>query len=1310
MARVIATAAVRLEIDKRGLAREVRDTVREALAGERGSFEVEADTSEAKRELAALTRDRRMEVKVDLDVRDLEKRLKNVGRTSSAVVGGLLSADLWRTAGRGVVSYGAAVAAVTPVVAQLGAGLLEASQAAAVLPAALAGGAAVIGTLVVGMQGFGTAVKAFGDTEKMAEALKDLSSEARATVKALDEMRPGFRELRLNTQNALFRGLDQTIGRLGRTALPVLRSGLEDIADELNDGFQEWANWAGQQGPMRDLNAILGNTGEAVRQLGPAGRDFAAALTDIVTVGAELLPGLADGAANLARHFREFIREARDSGKLEQFMRRGLESFGDLAMIIRNLGSIVATVFRGLSGETDGFLSSIRDMTDRWREFLRSAQGTEALNTVAETLDAISTVFRDVLGAVLREFGPAIRSALPAITEFARVLSQILVAAIETVAPLLRELAEWAGDNANWMAPLAAGVVALSLALRALRAPLAWLVRNLPKLGGASAAAAAGGMVAVGGAAGAAGRNLGLFGRAARGFARSGGPALLLTLGLDLIKVGANDAGESISAMDLILESAGAGASGLAAAITGNGEAMRNAERNFDAATGGMFENARKIGSMRGLLEITQEAVEDLRFDRAQEEMLNFDAVINEFGKEGLERLQFLGEDINKIGRELREAASLNEQRQAWDDYFAVISEGSRESADAFVRDFFRINTGVGSSLTAMANKSENVLSGIESNFRGLGSTARSTTQNINRDGLNAFVSIGNTARNVGKSTETIFERMQSNWYASSNGIASTARRNLPTIGSAAQQGAGVAQRAFAGAASSASTQFGRISAAARRDAAASGSAFRGVGGRIAASIGNLSSVGFNAGASVAAGLRRSLGLVDSAASGIAASIRNKLPGSPAKEGPLSGSGYPLLLGQKVSRQVADGIRGNLREVDGASAAMAQTVRDYLPSSPAKKGALKGKGYPLLAGREIVKMLAEGIRGGWADINLAMRQLSGRLSASGASRFIPRVQGQFDRIFARLNVRNVLDKKIEEARERFERLFDLRAELREGVTGRALDARDLLGLDLADDFTASDVSAGLRASLNQLLEFQADVQQLINRGFNRDLVQQIAQAGPEAGAAMADALAKATPAQLAEINKNFAAVGKTAAGFGNSIASQMFDAGVEAANGLVKGLQRQRTAIQKEMDRIGARLIASIKKALKIKSPSQEFATIGQQIMAGLLQGIEDGSAGVLAALDGVASDMLGAMTVDTPPVDLTGLGATAPVPVPAVASSFAPTYNVYAQPGMDVQQLASRVYQRGMIDYRNAASTLSVARGSVQSGVNDQLAEGVRL
>ena len=82
--------------------------------------------------------------------------------------------------------------------------------------------------------------------------------------------------------------------------------------------------------------------------------------------------------------------------------------------------------------------------------------------------------------------------------------------------------------------------------------------------------------------------------------------------------------------------------------------------------------------------------------------------------------------------------------------------------------------------------------------------------------------------------------------------------------------------------------------------------------GRIMAALGNLDDLLFDAGRNVIEGLIRGItsmiGKVGEAIGKVAKKVRDALPFSPAKEGPLSGSGSPDLAGAKIATMVAQGI------------------------------------------------------------------------------------------------------------------------------------------------------------------------------------------------------------------------------------------------------------------------------------------------------------------------------------------------------------------------------------------------------------------
>jgi hypothetical protein len=94
----------------------------------------------------------------------------------------------------------------------------------------------------------------------------------------------------------------------------------------------------------------------------------------------------------------------------------------------------------------------------------------------------------------------------------------------------------------------------------------------------------------------------------------------------------------------------------------------------------------------------------------------------------------------------------------------------------------------------------------------------------------------------------------------------------------------------------------------------------------------------------------------------------------------------------------------------------------------------------------------------------------------------------------------------------------------------------------------------------------------------------------------------------------------------------LYQAAVDSAAGLVKGLQSQQAAIEKEMDKIAAGMVKAIKKALGIKSPSREFMKIGDWSTKGLAKGLEDSTAAVTAA------ENVGHNAIDAMRKTLTGL------------------------------------------------------------------------
>jgi len=86
--------------------------------------------------------------------------------------------------------------------------------------------------------------------------------------------------------------------------------------------------------------------------------------------------------------------------------------------------------------------------------------------------------------------------------------------------------------------------------------------------------------------------------------------------------------------------------------------------------------------------------------------------------------------------------------------------------------------------------------------------------------------------------------------------------------------------------------------------------------------------------------------------------------------------------GRKVISGLINGIKSKIGDVGNTMSNVVQTIRDRLPFSPAKKGPLSGSGSPDIAGRKIGAMVAAGLVGGRGDVAAAMSTLTAPVNAA----------------------------------------------------------------------------------------------------------------------------------------------------------------------------------------------------------------------------------------------------------------------------------------------------------------------------------------
>jgi hypothetical protein len=156
----------------------------------------------------------------------------------------------------------------------------------------------------------------------------------------------------------------------------------------------------------------------------------------------------------------------------------------------------------------------------------------------------------------------------------------------------------------------------------------------------------------------------------------------------------------------------------------------------------------------------------------------------------------------------------------------------------------------------------------------------------------------------------------------------------------------------------------------------------------------------------------------------------------------------------------------------------------------------------------------------------------------------------------------------------------------------------------AGNGTYGSLMATLNQSVDQAETFEADIRSLTGR-LNKTALAQAEGEGPAQAGANLHALATATPDQIAAYNAQYTRLQQLSQQVGTASADSLYKAGVDTAEGLVRGLESQEAAIAKAMSKIAASLVAQIRNDLQIHSPSRVmhdlFAHAGEGAELGVL-------------------------------------------------------------------------------------------------------------
>ncbi|MFC8987853.1 hypothetical protein [Streptomyces sp. NPDC057115] len=351
--------------------------------------------------------------------------------------------------------------------------------------------------------------------------------------------------------------------------------------------------------------------------------------------------------------------------------------------------------------------------------------------------------------------------------------------------------------------------------------------------------------------------------------------------------------------------------------------------------------------------------------------------------------------------------------------------------------------------------------------------------------------------------------------------------------------------------------------------------------------------------------------------------------------GTLASAGRDLIAG------FISGITSKIGDVQSTLSSLTSKLTDW--KGPPRKDAK----ILTPAGRLLIEGFIKGIDGTTAKLRSRLESITKALPDNvrrGIGKSLKRTTAELEKLVTK---RDAVIKKLADAEKRLDDLRKERTKVASSITEGILGEANIT-TGHADVNSVTAITVELQQALKATKAFQANISKLRSAGLRSDLLEQIADAGVSGGAATAAALARATPAELRRINDLQTQLAKSASATGTTVGNALHQAGIAAAQGLVKGLRSQEKAIEQTMTRIAKKMLTTVKKAHKTRSPSREFAWIGEMDGRGLEVGLLSTVRRVRAAARTVAGAALdvttgvgGALAVTPTAAQLSAVTAT---------------------------------------------------------------------
>ncbi|MEU5427613.1 hypothetical protein AB0H73_18690 [Streptomyces olivoreticuli] len=314
----------------------------------------------------------------------------------------------------------------------------------------------------------------------------------------------------------------------------------------------------------------------------------------------------------------------------------------------------------------------------------------------------------------------------------------------------------------------------------------------------------------------------------------------------------------------------------------------------------------------------------------------------------------------------------------------------------------------------------------------------------------------------------------------------------------------------------------------------------------------------------------------------------------------LVGAGRALIEG------LVNGIKSMIGSVKSTLSDLTNKIKDWKGPLPKDKVLLYEAGQVIIGG------LIKGLRSRFDDVKKALNELTEAIPADASQGLKDRVNADRTALLKLTDQWDAAEQKLKAAKERLDKIREESTSYADRVTDRIVDMGDIT----KPKGGFQGIVKMLSTAVDKAHRFANVLASLKNAGLGQTAIDQIAKAGPEAGLTAAEAILAAGRGGIDQINRLQDELAKAGAHAGQTAADAMYANGIHIAEGLVAGLESQQAAIERQMLGIADAMVSAIRKALGIHSPSRVFAKIGSYVGQGFATGVIGEQGRVVRAVD----------------------------------------------------------------------------------------------